>query len=1207
MIERRANEWAIKHNVLAAVGCTIAAFLVLAGVEANQAVKPSDVQLIAGKAVEREIAEGEAHFYSLKLEEGEFVHLFIYQRGVNVSATLVGPDGGKLLEADTPVSTQEAEWITHIAAASGEYRVEVRVVDKGAPAGRYEIKVEEQRKTASGDDIRLSAQKDFSEGNRLYGEKKEESYRKAIDKYKEAVGFFRQAGRRTEEAVTLNCAARAHASVNDHPAAIEHYKTALSIYRELKDVHGEGFALNRIGNAYLNTKRYEEAIIYYEQAVEARRKVGYRAGEGVALSNLGLAYRDLNRYEKAIESFEQALVIKREVKDRRGESDVLNNLGYAYDSLDRYEQAIQHYEQALAIKREIKDQEGEGYSLKALGYAYDSLRRYEEAIKFFEQALVIKRDLKDRAGEGDSLNDLGDAYYSLNRHEEAIKYYEQSLAIKRELKDRRVEGDLLSKLGYVYESLNQREKAIGYYEQALAIFREAKNRTSESIILANLGSAYDGLSRYEKAIEYYEQSLAIDREVKDRTGEGYALANIGNAYYSLSRYEKAIEYYEQALAIFREVKTRAAEGATLSNLGNVYGGLSRYEKAIEYFEQALAISQEMKNQRGIAYALQGLGNADKALSRYEKAIEYYEQSLAIFRDVKDRSSEGLALNNLMLVWEVQSNNRVAIFYGKQAVNVYQEIRGNIKTLDTESQQSFLRDKESTYRTLADLLLSEGRLPEAEEVLALLKEEEFSKIVRRDGPISSGIRFNKSESEGVKASDQLALLARERSAIFTRLENKTATADDSRRMDEIDDKIKIANAEFRRAMTEIAKAPPDDTRGLDAAKESQSLMPDLRTLGQGTVALYTVITKEKGWILMVTADSRKAYSIDVSGLEQTIAQLRETLKSDRHDPLPFARKLYRMIMESPQKEGATLAEDLRLYGAKTLMWSLDGVLRYVPVAVLHDGKNYLVEKYINVVFTTASVSRLNAAVNGQWRGLGLGVSKQYGRFAALDGVERELRSIIFEEAGGKREGMLAGQIRLNEAFNKKAMIDGLREGFAVVHIASHFSFNTTDEAQSFLLLGDGNNLTLEELQDYQNIFEKVELLTLSACDTAVGGANGKEVEGLAYLAQKLGAKAVVASLWPVADTGAEVLMREFYYERTREPGLTKAEAFQQAQIDLLRGKEKSLDAKEKEERSRGPQVKAQKSSAGLSLYKKDASAPFAHPHYWAPFILIGNWK
>jgi CHAT domain-containing protein len=284
-----------------------------------------------------------------------------------------------------------------------------------------------------------------------------------------------------------------------------------------------------------------------------------------------------------------------------------------------------------------------------------------------------------------------------------------------------------------------------------------------------------------------------------------------------------------------------------------------------------------------------------------------------------------------------------------------------------------------------------------------------------------------------------------------------------------------------------------------------------------------------------------------------------------------------------------------------MWSLDGVLRYVPVGALHDGKTYLVERYSNLVFTTASLTRLLDPAGRNWRAFGLGVSKEYKDFPALIAVPRELHSIIREAGSSQSRGVLPGIIRLDEQFTLRAFIDGLREGYAVVHIASHFRFNPEREETSFLLLGDGSYLSLEEMQNSPGIFEKVELLTLSACDTATIGANGKEVEGLAFVAQDLGAKSVVASLWPVADEGTEVLMREFYRLKQENPQWSKAEALRQAQTALLKGKVASKGAIEEK---RGPTVNDEK---GMRTYKRDAKAPFAHPHYWAPFILIGNWK
>ena len=124
--------------------------------------------------------------------------------------------------------------------------------------------------------------------------------------------------------------------------------------------------------------------------------------------------------------------------------------------------------------------------------------------------------------------------------------------------------------------------------------------------------------------------------------------------------------------------------------------------------------------------------------------------------MKDRAGEGRTLDELMNVWEQQINKSVAIFYGKQAVNVYQQIRGNIKGLDKQSQQSYLKSHEDAYRKLADLLISQGRLAEAEKVLELLKEEEFNQIARRNGLSDPTVGLPGSETEAANIDDQLAV-------------------------------------------------------------------------------------------------------------------------------------------------------------------------------------------------------------------------------------------------------------------------------------------------------------------------------------------------------------------------------------------------------------------------------------------------------------------
>jgi CHAT domain-containing protein len=162
----------------------------------------------------------------------------------------------------------------------------------------------------------------------------------------------------------------------------------------------------------------------------------------------------------------------------------------------------------------------------------------------------------------------------------------------------------------------------------------------------------------------------------------------------------------------------------------------------------------------------------------------------------------------------------------------------------------------------------------------------------------------------------------------------------------------------------------------------------------------------------------------------------------------------------------------------------------------------------------------------------------------------------------------------------------------------------------LLLGDGNFLSLAQIKSLPNVFAGVDLLTLSACNTATGGsgANGKEVEGFGVLAQRQGAKAVVASLWPVADRSTKELMQNFYRLRETTSNTTKAEALRQAQLRLLRGGASTEIATAKVTTER--QLTHEDDKAGAAnkpRFMADPKRPYAHPYYWAPFILIGNWR
>lgn len=221
------------------------------------------------------------------------------------------------------------------------------------------------------------------------------------------------------------------------------------------------------------------------------------------------------------------------------------------------------------------------------------------------------------------------------------------------------------------------------------------------------------------------------------------------------------------------------------------------------------------------------------------------------------------------------------------------------------------------------------------------------------------------------------------------------------------------------------------------------------------------------------------------------------------------------------------------------------------------------------------------------------------------------AIVRDAKAPNEKGLLVGRRYLDKDFTLRNLTDSLtketadgKRQYTVVHIASHFRLGS-NWSNSFLLLGNGQVLTLEQLSNSPEIsFGDVELITLSACNTAFADdSNGKEVDSLAEAIQTKSGKAVMATLWSVADESTSLLMSEFYRLRKKNPQLTKAAALQMAQQEMINGKlQQQVTPGEKRDTG---EMNASGTYAPAFVYSP--KKPFAHPYYWSPFILIGNWR
>ena len=854
----------------------------------------------------------------------------------------------------------------------------------------------------------------------------------------------------------------------------------------------------------------------------------------------------------------------------------------------------------VAQGQSVEDRQAEADRLFQQGLQQARIRQqFREAIQSWEQALVIYRELEDRQGQANVLNNLGLAYQSLSDFRQAIAYYEQALPLFEAIGDRQGQAGALNNLGIAYRNLSDYRQAITHYEQALSLFKTIGDRQGQAGALNNLGIAYGSLSDYRQAIAYYEQALPLSEAIGDRQGQANSLNNLGIAYRNLSNFHQAIAYYEQALPLFEAIGDRQGQANSLNNLGNAYRKLSDFRQAISYYEQALPLFEEIEDRQGQANSLNNLGNTYGNLSDFRQAIAYYEQALPVFRQIGDRAAEGTLLSNMGQLFALQEQPELSIVFYKQSVNVRESIRDDLKELPQELQQSFADSVADDYRALANLLLQQNRILEAQRVLDLLKVQELDEYfqdVQRSAQTETGIDFWQVETDLLALYQQVLDQATE----LAELEAKpptSRTAAEQQRLAELRAVRDEAEGWFERFLDD-----PDVIATVDeirASTQGQNLEPEnfedlpnnLRQLPQKTAALYPLILEDRLELVLIMPDGpplRYPIAVSSTELKETIVAFGQALNSPVSNIEPLAQQLYTWLI-------GPMAQQLDQAGIESLIYAPDGVLRYIPLAALHDGEQYLAQRFSISHVTAASLTDLN-----------LKPQETEGRLLAAACAECSFTVTIADQAFPFADlpftqtevEILAEQVDevdvlLNQAFNPAAMAD--LPSYRIVHLATHAAFVTGAPEESFIVFGSGDIINLRDIRrDWQ--LDNAELVVLSACETAVGSAelgSGIEILGLGYQIERAGAQATLASLWKVSDGGTQALMNAFY-GALQQADMTKTEALRQAQIALITDDFTAVGGE------RGT-IEIISTETGQPLTGNDLS----HPYYWAPFILIGN--
>jgi CHAT domain-containing protein len=646
-------------------------------------------------------------------------------------------------------------------------------------------------------------------------------------------------------------------------------------------------------------------------------------------------------------------------------------------------------------------------------------------------------------------------------------------------------------------------------------------------------------SEFKGALQSFQQALNSYRAINNRTNEAQTLNKLGEVYRNLGQTQTALNHHEQALAIIRQSGERTQEATTLHNIASVYETQGQYENALKFYEQALLIQREVKDKAGEAATLIGLGNTyiayiesklryqvikkPEELKSYQEVLKYYEQALVMMREINNRAGEAWSLNGIGMTYNALGTKREK----EDALKFYQQ------ALSPQEQQ-----------------IREGMTAELDKAIALGKElaqlESIAVTNRTPTQKQRILELRKTQQEVTKQFNAF-----------------------------------LDSPKVREWIGQLQQTTQGQSFNLESS--ATALQDNLKKLQQDPVILYPFVLSDRLELVLVTpyaAPLRRTVAVKQEELNRVIAEFRSVVTKRTPNAKVPAQKLYDWLIKP-------LENDLAQAKAKTIIYAPDGQLRYIPLAALYDGQQWLVERFGINNITAVSLTDLNTKPQNQLNVLAAAFTQ--GNYSFQVGSQKfKFSGLPF--AGVEVENLAQTVPRtkklLDQQFNQDIVLQ--MNDFSVVHLATHAAFTNGQPEESFIVFGNGDRATLRDIKNWR--LPNVDLVVLSACETGLGDnlGDGREILGFGYQMQQTGARAVIASLWSVDDGGTQALMNAFY-SIMAQGKTTKAEALRQAQISLINGNYATIGQQRGSNSSLPPQV----------------SNNLSHPFYWAPFILIGN--
>jgi len=806
----------------------------------------------------------------------------------------------------------------------------------------------------------------------------------------------------------------------------------------------------------------------------------------------------------------------------------------------------------------------------------------EEAMASFGSALELYKDIGDVRGQGEVLGGMGAIYWYIDS-DTCLMFYQEALEARREADDRVLTGNSLNGIGLVYLShYIDFIRAINYFTQAIEIRKEIGQVDQLGKSVAYLAQSYQNVGELELARVHFDQSYLLNRETGDSLKMGESKLHSGEILLGTGRYPEAIKDLRMSLAVFTGIQDSVNLGNVYLQIGLVFERMGDYDRALEILDSASLCYAAMDYSWGLAGVYNHTGMVLQSAGRPGRAIERYQRSLEIFESLDDKRNMVIQYTNIG-----SANFETGNFKGAEAFQ--------LKGLELAGEINFREGELPCLINLANAQNRLGLLDEAAKNYALAMDL----CKELDSPDNEWkVMVGMAENHTLRGAYEKAIEYNEKGLRI--IEDLRSTLPEEEYRSSYMARERFAFEDVIHLLANLHES--DSGKGfdllafeyaqrcksrsfLDRMEQTEPIgLKDIQGSGleKNTVLLEYSLGDSSSCLWVITRDVYKMIRLpDRETLRQQVETLRFAIQSPERENQSFLEAsgsfLYNQLIQ-PAEAYLSRKDHLVILP--------DGILHYVPFEVLISRKpdpgsetpleqlSFLGKTHPVSYGQSSSVlvgmmgSKTRANIPELRYLVAVGDPEYSNSYKRLTYSGDEIRGIasLFPPASSEI-------ILREEASESRIKRKGFLSGFRYIHFATHGIMDEKKPGQSSLVLtqpdtsGEDGFLRAEEIAAMEL---NADLAVLSACQTGLGKLiQGEGMIGLSRSFMYAGSPSVVVSLWEVSDQSTNNLMGRFY-ENLFKKGKSKVEALYQARKSMIREKQ------------------------------------YAHPFFWAPFVLHGDW-